>query len=352
MVVALRYAAKLPTGCDLMQLDQLKRREFITLVSGAAVVWPVAARAQQRERMRRIGVLMGWSQNDLYRSWVDVFVQGLAQLGWVDGRNVQIDVRWAGGDVGLMGTFAKELSELQPDVIFAGTTPVTAALQRETRTIPIVFVVVSDPIGAGFVAGLPRPGGNITGFINAEATMGGKWLEILKEIAPDVKRAGIMFNPDTAPGGGTYFLGAFEAAARSLAVEPIVLRVHNDAEIETGTVSLGHKQAGLVIMTDSFMAVHQATVISSTARNNVPTMGADLQSFAREGGLLSYGANFPDIFRRAAPYIDRILRGANPAELPVQVPTKYDLVINLKTAKALGLIVPDKLLALADQVIE
>jgi putative tryptophan/tyrosine transport system substrate-binding protein len=273
-------------------------------------------------------------------------------LGWTDGRTVRMDVRWAAGSVDRMRTFAKELVQLQPDLIVAGATPATAALQRETRAIPIVFVVVSDPVGAGFVAGLPRPGGNITGFTNVEAAMGGKWLAMLKEIAPRVRRVAIMFNPDTAPGGGAFFLGPFEAAARSLAVEPIVLRVHNDAEIETGTVSLGHKQAGLVIMTDSFMAVHQATVISSTARNNVPTMGADLQSFAREGGLLSYGANFPDIFRRAAPYIDRILRGANPAELPVQVPTKYDLVINLKTAKALGLIVPDKLLALADQVIE
>jgi putative tryptophan/tyrosine transport system substrate-binding protein len=328
------------------------RREFITLLVGAAA-WPHAAWAQQQERMRRIGVLTGWSQSDpQMRSWIDLFVQELAQMGWVDGRNVQIDIRWAGGDIGRMRTLAKELSELKPDVILAGTTPVTAALQRETRTIPIVFVVVSDPVGAGFIEGLSRPGGNITGFINVEAAMGGKWLEILKEIAPGVKRAGIMFNPDTAPGGGTYFLGPFEAAARSLAVEPIVIRVHNDAEIEAGTALLGHEQAGLVIMTDSFMAVHQATVISATARSKLPTMGADLQNFAKEGGLVSYGANFPDIFSRAASYVDRILRGANPADLPVQSPTKYQLVINLKTAKALGLEVPPTLLARADEVIE
>jgi len=325
----------------------------MSVLGGAATAWPIVARAQQRERVRRIGVLMGWSQSDpQFRSWVGIFVQAVAQLGWVDGRIAQIDVHWASGDIGRMRTFAKELAELQPDVIFASTTPVTGALQRETRTIPIVFVVVSDPVGAGFVAGLPRPGGNITGFINVEAAMGGKWLEILKEIAPGIKRAGIMFNPDTAPGGGRYFLGPFEAAARSLAVEPIVVHVHNDAEIEAGTASLAHEAAGLVIMTDSFMAVHQATVISATARNKVITMGADLQNFAKEGGLVDYGANFPDIFRRAASYVDRILRGANPADLPVQAPIKYELVINLKTAKALGLDVPPTLLARADEVIE
>jgi putative ABC transport system substrate-binding protein len=328
----------------------MRRRDFITLLGAAA--WPLAARAQQRERVRRVGVLTGWSVSDQeMHSWIEIFVEAIAQLGWIGGRNVQIDVRWAGGDVGRIRTFAKELVELQPDVIFAGTTPVTAALQRETRTIPIVFAVVSDPVGAGFVAGLPRPGGNITGFINVEAAMGGKWLEILKEIAPGVRRAGIMFNPSTAPGGGAYFLGSFEAAARSLAVEPIVVRVHSDAEIEAGIDSLG-PQVGLVIMTDSFMAVHQPTVISATARNKMPTMGADLQTFAKEGGLVSYGPNFTDFFRRAASYVDRILRGANPADLPVQVPTKYQLVINLKTAKALGLDVPATLLARADEVIE
>ena len=228
----------------------------------------------------------------------------------------------------------------------------TAALQRETRTIPIVFVIVSDPVGAGFVAGLPRPGGNITGFINVEAGMGGKWLELLKEIAPRVSRAALMFNPDTAPGGGTYFLGSFEAAARSLGVEPIMIRVYSGTEIEEGVASLGREKAGLVIMTDSFMGNHQATLISATARSNVPAIGADLQSFAKEGGLVSYGASFPDIFRRAAPYVDRILRGANPADLPVQSPTKFALIINLKTAKSLGLDISPTLLVRADEVIE
>ena len=330
----------------------MRRREFITLLGGAAA-WPLAARAQQADRMRRIGVLMAFEENDpKTKDWLSNFTQGLAELGWTDRRTARMDVRWAAGSVDRMRTFAKELVELHPDVIFTGATPATAAVQRETRTIPIVFAVVSDPVGAGFVAGLPRPGGNITGFTNVEAVMGGKWLEMLKEIAPSVRRVAIMFNPDTAPGGGAFFLGPFEAAARLLAVEPITARVRSDAEIEAVIASLGREQAGLVIMPDSFMQVHQGTVISLTARNNLPAIGADLPGFAREGGLLSYGANFPDIFRRAAPYVDRILRGANPADLPVQAPTKYELVINLKTAKALGLDVPWQLQQLADEVIE
>ena len=317
------------------------------------MAWPVAARAQRADRMRRIGVLMAFDENDpKTKGWLSNFTQGLAELGWTDGRTARMDVRWAAGSVDRMRTFAKELVELSPDVIFASTTPVTAALQRETRTIPIVFVIVSDPVGAGFVAGLARPGGNITGFTNVEAALGGKWLEMLKEIAPRVGRVAIMFNPDTAPGGGAYFLEPFEAAARLLAAEPITARVRNDAEIEAVITSLGREQAGLVLMPDSFMQVHQGTVISLTARNNVPAIGADLPGFAKEGGLLSYGANFPDIFRRAAPYVDRILRGANPGDLPVQAPTKYELVINLKTAKALGLDVPLRFQQLADDVIE
>jgi putative ABC transport system substrate-binding protein len=331
----------------------MKRREFITLLGGTAVAWPVAARAQEHERMRRIGVLMAFDENDPEpKGLLSNVTQGLAELGWIDGRTVRMEVRWAAGSVDRMRTLAKELVQLQPDVILAATTPVTAALQRETRTIPIVFAIVSDPVGAGFVEGLPRPGGNITGFINAEAAMGGKWLELLKEIAPRVRRVAIMFNPDTAPGGGAYFLGPFEAAARSLVVEPITARVRSDADIEAVTASLAREQAGLMIMSDSFMQVHQGTVISVTARNSVPAIGADLNGFAREGGLLSYGANFSDIFRRAASYVDRILRGANPADLPVQSPTKFVLVINLRTAKALGLDVPASVLARADEVIE
>src|SRR6202047_2537044 len=303
--------------------------------------------------MRRIGVLMGFDENDpAEKANFSGFTQALAELGWTDGRNLRMDVLWAAGNIDLMRIFAKGLIDLRPDVILANTTPVTAALQRETRTIPIVFVIVSDPVGAGFVAGLPRPGGNITGFTNVEASLGGKWLEMLKEIAPRVRRVAIMFNPDTAPGGGAYFLEPFETAARSLAAEPITARVRSDAEIEAAITSLGRGQAGLVLMPASFMQVHQGTVISLTALNNVPAIGADLPGFAKEGGLLSYGASFPDIFRRAASYVDRILRGAKPADLPVQAPTKYELVTTLKTAKALGLDVPWQLQQLADEVIE
>jgi putative ABC transport system substrate-binding protein len=245
----------------------MKRREFITLLGGAAA-WPMTARAQQPGAMRRIGVLMGWSESDPeMRSRIDVLVQGLAQLGWVDGRNMRIEVRWTNGDSERAGVLAKDLVQLlQPDVILAGSTPATAALQRETRTIPIVFAVVSDPVGAGFVASLPRPGGNITGFINIEAAMGGKWLELLKEVVPRLRRVAIMFNPDTAPGGGSYFLGPFEAAARSLAVEPVAARVHSDAEIEAAITALGREQAGLVVMTDSFMSIHRG--LATTCRRS------------------------------------------------------------------------------------
>ena len=219
--------------------------------------------------------------------------------------------------------FAKELVDLQPDVILADATPATAALQRETRTIPIVFAVVSDPVGAGFVAGLPRPGGNITGFIIMEASMAGKWLELLTEIAPGIKRAAIMFNPDTAPGGGSYYLPSFEAAARSLKVEPIAAPVHSDAEIETVITSLGREPGGgLVVMPDTFMIVHRAPIILLAARNNVPAVYSN-RRFVRDGGLLSYGPDSVDIFRRSASYVDRILRGAKPADLPVQLPIKF-----------------------------
>jgi putative ABC transport system substrate-binding protein len=329
----------------------VKRRHFITLLGGAAA-WPLAARAQQAGAMRRIGVLMGWSESDpVYRSRIEVFVQALAQLGWAEGRNIRIEVRWTNGDVERAAVLAKELVALQPDLILAGTTPSTAALQRQTRTIPIVFAVVSDPVGSGFVASLPRPGGNITGFTNVEAAMGGKWLELLKEVAPRLRRVAIMFNPDTAAGGGSYYLGSFETAARSLAVESAQAQVRSDAEIESAITALGREQAGLVIMDDSFTAVHRGTIISLAARNNVPAI-SDMFFVPREGGLISYGTNTVDLFRRAATYVDRILHGAKPGDLPVQLPTKFDLNINLKTAKALGLDVPASLQQIADEVIE
>jgi putative ABC transport system substrate-binding protein len=327
------------------------RRQLITLLGGAAA-WPLAASAQQAGKVVRIGVLMGWSESDPeYSSRIDAFVKVLAQLGWAEGRNMRIDVRWSNGDVQRAGVLAKELVALQPDVILVSTTPATAALQRESRTIPIVFAVVSDPVGSGFAASLPRPGGNITGFINIEAAMGGKWLELLKEVAPRLRRVAIMFNPDTAPAGGSYYLGPFEAAAPSLAVEPIQARIHSDAEIETAITALGREQAGLVVMDDSFMSTHRGTVVSQAARNNVPTIFSTI-FVPKEGGLIAYGTSSLDLFRRAATYVDHILRGARPEDLPVQVPTQFDLVINLKTAKALGLTVPPSLLARADEVIE
>jgi len=317
-----------------------------------AAAWPLVAAAQQPRRMQRIGVLMPLDENDPDANvWLPGFMQGLAELGWTDGGNVRMEVRWA-VNVDRMRMFAKELVGLQPDVILAGATPVIAALQRETRTIPIVFVGVADPVGTGFVAGLPRPGGNLTGFISQESEMAGKLLALLAEIAPGVKRVAIMFNPDTAPGGGSYFLPSFEAAARSLKVEPIAAPVHSDAEIETVITALGREpRGGLVVMPDTFMNVRRARIILLAARNNVPAVYFQ-SNFVRDGGLLSYGPDLEDIFRRAAPYVDRILRGANPADLPVQVPTKFELALNAKTAKALGLTVPQSILLSADEVIE
>jgi len=329
----------------------MNRRELIVRLGAAA--WPLAARAQQGDRVRRVSVLMGWNETDpLAKVSLFNFSQGLSQLGWTDGRNVRMDVRWSGDRVDRMRTFAKELVGLQPDVILAVGTPVTAALQRETRTIPIVFGVVSDPVGDGFVASLPRPGGNITGFIFTEAAMAGRWLELLTQIAPNVKRVAIIFDPDTAPGGGTYYLPAFEGAARSLKVAAISAPVHNDAELEAVITSLGREPGGgLIGMPGAFSVVHNASMILLAARNNIPAVYSSSVS-ARAGGLLSYGPDIGDIFRRAASYADRILRGESPADLPVQLPVKFETVLNAKTAKALGLTVPPSILLRADEVIE
>ena len=334
----------------------MHRREFIATLAGAVAATSTlrlrAASAQQAEKVRRVSVLMGLSDSDPeIRAFVAAFVEELARLGWVDGRNVRIEKRWTNADIKRTSGLVAELVGSQPDVILCATTPVTAALHRATSTIPIVFTIVSDPVGAGFVAGLPRPGGNITGFINTEAAIGGKWLSLLKELAPSIKRAGIMFNPDTAPGGGKYHLGSFEAAARTLAVEAIALPVRSDAEIEAAIAALGREQAALATAENSFISVHQRTIISSTGRNNVPAIFV-YAGWVREGGLISYGADYTDMFRRAAGYVDRILRGEKPADLPVQTPTKFETAINLKTAKALGLTVPPSLLATADEVIE
>jgi putative ABC transport system substrate-binding protein len=331
----------------------MRRRNFIAGLASATAAWPVAARAQQPVPLRRIGVLMSWDESDPeINTFLSGFMQGLAELGWTDGGNVRMERLWAGGNVDRVRMFAKELVDLQCDVILATSTPATAALQQATRTIPIVFAGISDPVGAGFVASLSRPGGNLTGFINMEGAFAGKWLEVLTEIAPGVKRAAIMFNPDTAPGGGSYYLPSFEAAARNLKVEPIAARVRSVAEIETVISSLGREPGGsLVVMPDIFVETHRAQIISFAARNNVPAVYSQ-SVFARDGGLLSYGADRVDIFRRSASYVDRILRGAKPVELPVQLPTKFEMSVNAKTAKALGLDVPATLLGRADAVIE
>jgi putative tryptophan/tyrosine transport system substrate-binding protein len=331
----------------------MRRREFITLIGGVAASWPLAARAQQRGLLRRIGVLMSWDESDpAIKTFFSSFMQGLAKSGWTDGGNVRVEVRWAGGNVDRLRMFAKELVDLQPDVILATSTPSTAALQQATRAIPIVFAGISDPVGAGFVASLSRPAGNLTGFINMEGAFGGKWLEVLKEIAPDIKRAAIMFNPDTAPAGGSYYLPSFDAAARKLKVETVAARVRSVAEIETVITSLGREPGGsLVVMPDVFMETHRGQIILFAARNNVPTIYSQ-SVFARDGGLLSYGADRVDIFRRSASYVDLILRGAKPAELPVQLPIKYEMTLNAKTAKSLGLDVPLFFQQRADEVIE
>jgi putative ABC transport system substrate-binding protein len=328
----------------------MRRREFIAGLGAAA--WPFAARAQQRERMRRIGVLMPYDENDPEgKRRLSAFTQALADLGWTDGRNVRMELRWGGDDTNRMRALARELVGLQPEIIVTiGSTPAAIALQRETRTIPIVFAGLADPVASGIVPRLDRPGGNITGFVIFEASLGGKWLELLSEIAPSLKRAAIMFNPDTAPVSA--YMPSFETAARSLKVEPIIAPVHSDVEIETAIKALGREpRGGLVVMPDLFTLVHRAPIVSGAARNNVPAVFYG-SNFAKDGGLLSYGPDPIDLFRRAATYVDRILRGARPAELPVQLPTRFEMAVNLKTAKSLGLTVPPSILLRADEVIE
>jgi putative tryptophan/tyrosine transport system substrate-binding protein len=329
----------------------MKRREFTAGLVGA-VAWPLVAQAQQGDRVRRIGVLMPFDENDPEgKLRYSTFTQALADLGWVDGRNVRMDVRWAGSDTNRIRAFAQELVGVQPDIILASDTPPTVAFQRETRTIPIVFAGVGDPVASGIVARLDRPGGNITGFANYETPFwGGKWLELLSEIAPGLKRAAIMFNPDTLP--ASLYVPSVDTVARSLKAELIIAPVHSDVEIETAIIALRREPGGgLVVVPDVFTRAHRALIISAAARNNVPAVYG-VSYFARDGGLLSYGPDRLDIWRRAATYVDRILRGAKPSELPVQFPTKFEMVVNLKTAKALGLTIPPNLLALADEVIE
>jgi putative ABC transport system substrate-binding protein len=325
------------------------RREFITRLGGAAA-WPLAAQAQG-ERVRRIGVLMPWDENDpVAKVFVSALTRSLADLGWTDGRNVRIDLRWGGLDTNRIRALAQELVGLQPDIIVTDSTPATTAVQRETRTIPIVFADVGDPVASGIIARLDRPSGNTTGFAILEASLGSKWLELLSEIVPGLKRAAILFNPGTAPASA--YMPSLETAARSLKVVPIIAPVHSDVEIETAIIALGHELGGgLVLLPDVFTTAHRVPIISAAARNKVPAVYG-FSYFVREGGLLSYGIDLVDIFRRAATYVDRILRGEKPGDLPVQFPTKFEMVVNLTTAKALGLAVPPSIRLRADEVIE
>ena len=327
------------------------RREFITLLGGAAA-WPLAARAQQSDRMRRLGVLMGFAEEDHEaQARIAGFKQALEGLGWTNGRNIEFNYRWTLGDADRMRVYARELVQLAPDVILSATTPALAAARQETGTVPIVFVNVSDPVGSGLVANLARPGGNITGFSNFEPLMGGKWVQLLKELAPRVTQIALMSNPEVEPQTRSY-ASSIEAAAVSLAVKPIAAPIHDSAEIEGAIATLAREPGtGLIVLSGLFTFAHRELIVGLADRYGVPAV-YPYREFVQSGGLLSYGIDLAAPFRQAAPYVDRILRGEKPGDLPVQQPTKFQLVINLKTAKALGLDVPPTLLARADEVIE
>jgi putative tryptophan/tyrosine transport system substrate-binding protein len=330
----------------------MERREFITLLGGIVATWPLIARAQPAEHVqRRIGMLVGSADNPEGHSRVDAFRQALAALGWTEGRDLRIDLRWGAANTELTKTFAKEVVDLSPELILAETTPVVAALLRESRSIPLVFVNVSDPVGSGFVASLARPGGLITGFISNEASLAAKWLELLRETAPEIKRAALLFNPQTATYVGPFW-NTFEVAASSFGIQAIAARVHDVTELESTVADLaGMPNSGLVIMAEIFATVHQKRIIELATEHRLPTV-YPFDFFARNGGLMSYGVDIDDLFRRAASYVDRILKGEKPADLPVQAPTKFQLIVNLKTARTLSFTVPTKLLSIADEVIE
>jgi putative tryptophan/tyrosine transport system substrate-binding protein len=331
----------------------MKRRELLIALCGwAAAAWPPDARAQQVDRMWRIGVLMGYAESDREgQANFAALRKGLQNLGWTEGRNIRIDTRWAAADADLMQRFAKELVALRPDLILTQNTPTTAATLQQTRTIPIIFANVSDPIGSSFVASFSRPGGNVTGFTDIEATIAGKWLELLKEIAPRTARVAFLFNPVTAP-FAEYYLSYFKAIAPSFAMEAVTAPVHDTSELESVVARQARDpNSGLIVMPEAFMNVYRAEIISLAAHYRLPAV-YPRRFFAELGGLLSYGNDQSDNFRRAAAIVDRILKGSIPAELPVERPTKFELVINLKTTKALDLDVPVMLLLRADEVIE
>jgi len=332
-------------------MPEIKRREFISLLGGAATAWPLAARAQQTERVRRIGVLMGVADDPEGQARVTALKQGLQELGWTDGRNIQIETRFGGADAGRIRAHAAELVALAPDVLVGQTTPVVRALRQATSSIPIVMAGVNEPVEQGFVSSLAHPGGNITGFTFIDFQMVGKWLEMLKEAAPGVARAALMFNPDAVPHYYVY-LRSFKAEPRSIAVEVMAAPVRDTAEVEEAVAKLGREPGrGLIVAPDAFTLVHYPLLIRLAQQHRLPAVYAWRTSVA-QGALMSYGPDPYDMFRRSASYVDRVLKGAKPGDLPVQQPTKFELAINLKTARALGLQIPDKLLALADEVIE
>lgn len=328
----------------------MRRRDFILLVGGTLAASPLQVRAQQSERMRRIAILAPRAENDPEgQDLVAEFREALEKLGWTDGRNIRIEIRWGVADANSIQRIATDLVQSAPDAIVVGSTPAARAFQQATRAVPIVFVGIADPVRTGVVLSLAHPGGNITGFTNFEASMGSKWLELLKEIAPRTTRVALIFNPDTHSG---QFFQSLEAAGPILGIEPVQTPVHNEAEIERALASFsGEANVGLVSMPDIFTTVHSDLIISLATKYRLPTVSW-IRSFAAGGGLMSYGVDLPDLLRRAASYVDRILKGAKPADLPVQEPNKFDFVVNLKTAKALGLTVPPSLLATADELIE
>jgi putative tryptophan/tyrosine transport system substrate-binding protein len=328
----------------------VKRREFITLLGGAAAAWPFAARAQQAERMRRLSVLAGTALDDAEaQTRFAALRQGLQRFGWIEGRNLQIDARWGAGDAGAVGSAATELAALAPDVIVASGSAVAAILQA-TRTVPIVFVLVPDPVGSGFVESLAQPGGNATGFMMFEYSLSAKWLELLKEIAPGLTRAAVLRDPAIVAGIGQFAVS--QSAAPSVGLDVSAINMHDGAEIERAVTAFARRpNGGLILTASALAAIHRDLVVSLAARYKLPAVYIT-RYFVAGGGLVCYGPDFVDQYRLAAEYVDRILKGEKPADLPVQAPTKYELVINLKTAKALGLTVPPTLLARADEVIE
>src|SRR5215471_18681943 len=334
-----------------MAMD-VRRRKFIAVLSGALVGRAIPAHAQQATRTYTVGVLLGLGNDVETQARITAFERGLEAGGWSVGKRLRIEYRFTGGDSNTMRAFAKEFAELKPDCILGHSTPVVTALMEATGTIPIVFVSVSDPIGSGFVASMARPAGNMTGFTILPATITGKYLSMLKEMVPQLARVAILYNPDSAPAAGTFFLSPFVGAAREFKVRPITAQVRSPTEIESAIAKLGREpKSGLIVMPDNFTSVHRKLIISLAAQFRIPTI-YPYRYFVEEGGLLSAGVNTSDLFGRAAEYVSRILHGAKPADLPVRAPTKFELVINLRTAKALGIVIPKMLLAGADQVIE